>query len=369
MRRIATESSALTPATRRRLARVPARLRPWYLAQRRDLPWRRTRDPYAIWISEIMLQQTQVAAVIPYYERFLARFPAPSALALASDDELIAHWAGLGYYARGRNLKRAAEEIVRTHGGQLPAASLELLRLPGIGPYTAAAIGSIAFGEAVPVIDGNVERVLARVLALEFEPRRAPGKSMLAEAARCALDHAHPGDHNQALMELGATVCTPTRPHCAVCPLATICQAHRTGCETLFPLASAKRGAETQHWIAATPRDASAWLVVKTDDDAELLAGHWGFPLERWPADTPPSAAQAIKVARRLLRSHCDIKGPTRPTVGESVRHQITYRRLHLTPVRFRIEDEARLGDVRRVAAAETSRLPAMHRKLTVSRS
>ncbi|HEY0565873.1 MAG TPA: A/G-specific adenine glycosylase [Terriglobales bacterium] len=189
----------------------------WYDRHKRDLPWRRSADPYAVWVSEIMLQQTRVSAVIEYYRRFMARFADVRALASASEQEVLAHWSGLGYYRRARMMHAAAKRVVEEFGGIFPSTAEMLRQLPGIGRYTASAIASIAFGERVPVVDGNVERVLARVTG------HALSHAECWSAAESLLDPARPGDFNQAMMELGATVCTPKSPQCLTCPVNALC--------------------------------------------------------------------------------------------------------------------------------------------------
>ena len=189
----------------------------WFAQNRRDLPWRRTRDPYAIWISEVMLQQTRVAAVIPYYERFLSRFPDLESLAGASETDLLAHWAGLGYYYRARNLQRAARNALEA--GTFPADYDGIRHLPGIGEYTAAAVASIAFDLPYPVVDGNVYRVLSRVLNDRTNIASGPARKHFTVLAGAILDRTRPGDFNQAIMELGATVCLPRKPLCLICPV------------------------------------------------------------------------------------------------------------------------------------------------------
>jgi A/G-specific adenine glycosylase len=203
------------PARRARLAR-------WYADAKRDLPWRRTSDPYAITVSELMLQQTQVAMVIPYYERWLLLFPTWTALAKARVSAVLKAWEGLGYYKRARNLRALAKAVVRA-GGTLPSTEQELLALPGIGPYTAAAIGSIAFGLPLAVLDGNVMRVLTRLLAMPDDISRPATRARLQQLADQFLDWNHPANHNQAVMELGATVCLPRNPLCLLCPLQDSC--------------------------------------------------------------------------------------------------------------------------------------------------
>ncbi len=198
----------------------------WYARNRRDLPWRRKPDPYSVWVSEIMLQQTRVAAVVDRYQAFLQRFPSLLSLALAPEQDVLAQWSGLGYYRRARMLHKAAQFVASEYEGNLPVSSEELRSLPGIGAYTAAAIASIAHGEPIAVVDGNVERVLCRLEGLEIGSRKGGGAAVrrkVEERAAQLIDPARPGDFNQALMELGATVCVPRKPHCKGCPLRRDC--------------------------------------------------------------------------------------------------------------------------------------------------
>ena len=210
---------------------------------KRDLPWRRTRDPYAIWVSEIMLQQTRVATVIPYWEKWMAAFPTVRALATAPLDDVLAAWAGLGYYSRARNLHRGAQTI----GDALPRTAAELRAVPGIGPYTAGAIASIAYGERAPLVDGNVARVLGRVFAIEDDIKSTSGQKALwakaGELMTALAKTAAPGDLNQGLMELGATVCSPTQPRCLACPLAKLCTANATGRQDELPVMPVRKKA------------------------------------------------------------------------------------------------------------------------------
>ena len=216
--RSAGQPRAAVPKYIRNVDAFRAALLKWYRANRRDLPWRRTDDPYKIWLSEIMLQQTRVAAVIEHYDRFLQRFPSLQKLAAAKEASVFAQWSGLGYYRRARNLHAAAKVVVKEQAGEFPRTSAELRGLPGIGRYTAAAIASIAFGEAVAVVDGNVERVIARVTG-----RHISGEQ-LWRIAEDLLSREHPGDFNQAMMELGATVCLPREPICSECPVRNFCR-------------------------------------------------------------------------------------------------------------------------------------------------
>jgi A/G-specific adenine glycosylase len=210
-----------------RIASLRERLLDWYGRNRRDLPWRRSTDPYAIWVAEIMLQQTRVGAVVEHYQAFVGRFPTLVSLALAPEQEVLALWSGLGYYARARMLHKAAQFVAAHLGGNLPARAEQLRTLPGIGAYTAAAVASIAHGETVAVVDGNVERVLCRVAGWEAGSRKGGGAALRRKIENLAgrlLDPARPGDFNQAMMELGATVCTPRSPQCVVCPLRADCK-------------------------------------------------------------------------------------------------------------------------------------------------
>jgi A/G-specific adenine glycosylase len=220
-----------------------ARLLRWFDRARRDLPWRRTRDPWAIWVSEIMLQQTRVEAVKAPYERFLARYPTPADYAAASDDELLVAWRGLGYYRRARLLRDGARQVAAAHGGRVPADAAALAELPGVGAYTLGAVASIAFGLPVVAVDGNVERVVARHRGIDQPVDAAAGRRAVRAQAEAWLDAARAGDFNQAMMELGATVCTPTSPRCGQCPVAVDCRALAAGLVDELPRKKPPRAA------------------------------------------------------------------------------------------------------------------------------
>ncbi len=249
----------------------------WYRADRRDLPWRRTRDPYAIWISETMLQQTRVEAVIPYYERFLTRFPDVGALATADLDDVLAAWAGLGYYTRARNLKRAAEDVVKRFAGRLPDGVDALRELPGVGRYTAGAIASIAFDHPAPIVDGNVARVLARLIGLREPIESNAVKARLWEEAERLAAGPAPGDLNQALMELGARICIPRTPRCDLCPVSRFCDAHAAGDAASLPLRAPKRPPKPVHAVAALVLRKGKALAVQRPAKG-LLGGLWELP-------------------------------------------------------------------------------------------
>jgi len=248
----------------------------WYGRNKRDLPWRRTTDPWAIHVSEIMLQQTRVAAVLPYYERFLARYPTPDVFARASESEMLACWAGLGYYSRARNLQKAAGRIAV--GGEYPRDYADIRALPGVGDYTAAAIGSIAFGQARAAVDGNAFRVFARITAEKADLRLAATRERLTKTAQALVHPRHPGDFNQALMELGATVCLPRNPQCAVCPVSHWCEARALGVQHQVPVKSPKQPTvDAVRRLLVIQRN-GAILLHRVAADSRRLAGFWDLP-------------------------------------------------------------------------------------------
>ncbi len=264
----------------------------WYERAGRDLPWRRTRDPYAIWISEVMLQQTRVETVLPYYERFMERFPSVEVLAAAELEEVLGQWSGLGYYRRARWLHQAARRIAQ-EGGEFPRSLEGLRALPGVGTYTAAAVASIAFGVAEPVLDGNVVRVLARRLALSQDPRRAPTRRRLLTAARALLDPARPGDSNQALMELGSTICRPRAPDCVSCPLSEGCRGRERGDPERYPPPKPRRRTQRIQRLALMARRGNRLLLVQRPEQSALLAGLWELPWVEIDGGRPEKALAA----------------------------------------------------------------------------
>lgn len=312
----------------------------WFAREARDLPWRRTIDPYAIWISEVMLQQTQVKTVIPYWERWLREFPDVARLAAARPEKVLKLWEGLGYYTRARNLHRAAKEIVRERRGEFPTACEEILALPGIGRYTAGAIASIGFNQPAPILDGNVIRVLARVFAVRGNPRERPTHARLWELAERLVVAAREiplpplPTHlrlvsgpcsvlNQALMELGATVCRPRQPDCPACPLARRCVAHREGAIDDLPVRGTRPQSMTKHSVAFIVERRGRFLVRQRPTGV-VNAHLWEFPnVELHPASqTPTTAAQ--KLGFRLLSSD---------PIGV-VNHTITHHRIRLSAYR-----------------------------------
>jgi len=262
------------------------RLLAWYDSNRRDLPWRRSADPYRIWLSEIMLQQTRVAAVLDHYRAFLARFPTVRKLAAAPPESVLAAWSGLGYYRRARSLHHAAQQIVIRHGSRLPRTLPELRALPGVGRYTSAAVASIAFGVPVAVVDGNVERVISRLLATNA---RAVDCWAFAE---CLLERRRPGDWNQAMMELGAVVCLPGEPQCSACPLQRWCKSSRNPEPRAKAALTLRRKShphkkDEAYLLAQRPRSV---YLVRRDSQAKVMAGMWELP--RLPL--PPAGREPL---------------------------------------------------------------------------
>ena len=276
----------------------------WYARGHRDLPWRNTRDPYAIWVSEIMLQQTRAQAVIPYYQRFLERFPTAAALAAAAEEEVLALWSGLGYYSRARNLRLAAQQIAAAGG--FPRDYAAIRALPGVGDYTAAAVGSIAFDLPFAVLDGNVLRVVARVANDASDISSSRTRERFREIAQRWLDAREPGHFNQALMELGATVCLPRKPLCLVCPLAVCCRARQEGTTAQLPVKLRKTEPVRLGGVLLVVRNRGRVLLRQRDRTASRMAGFWDLPA---PEDLP-----AAKLG---------------PRVGE-IRHTITHHHYRL---------------------------------------
>jgi A/G-specific adenine glycosylase len=313
----------------------------WYQGARRDLPWRRTRDPYAIWVSEIMLQQTRVATVIPYWTRWMARFPTLAALAAAPLDDVLAAWAGLGYYSRARNLHAGAAEVIGRFGGALPATAARLREVRGIGAYTAGAIASIAYGERAPLVDGNVARVLARVFAVETDVKSAAGTRALwtlAGAVMAALPaELAAGDLNQAVMELGATVCTPAAPTCLVCPVHDACRARAAGRQDELPVVPPRKREDALPVVART----ALWIV---DDRGRvalarrrpegLFGGLWELPAGADVAAAAAAIGATVTSAGAIAMTH---------------RQVLSHRRLVIDVVPAQIAAGARLA-----AAAES---------------
>jgi A/G-specific adenine glycosylase len=272
---------------------VPAigrRLVTWYEQHRRDLPWRNSEDPYAIWVAEIMLQQTRVETVMAYYEPFLARFPTIQSLAAATLDDVLKAWEGLGYYTRARNLHTAAQWVLQELGGRLPSTPEALLHLPGVGRYTAAAIASIAFGQDAIALDGNLRRVLCRIFAIDDDPGRLSTQRRLEKLAMIMLPPGRAGDFNQALMDLGATICSRSSPRCLICPLLKACQAQEEGIQNELPLRATRSQRPHRDVTAGVIWDGNGHFLITQRPLDGMLGGLWEFPGgKRRPGETLPA--------------------------------------------------------------------------------
>jgi A/G-specific adenine glycosylase len=347
----------------------------WFRQFQRDLPWRRTKDPYHIWISEIMLQQTRVAAVIPYYERFLSRFSDMRALAEAPQEEVLRLWSGLGYYSRARNLQKAAQQIVAQHGGEFPQNEEAVLALSGIGPYTGAAILSIAFDAKHAVLDGNVARVLARLGAIRGDLRESRRWQSLQSTAQELLDPKAPGDWNQAMMELGAMICTPRAPQCLLCPVAKFCRARQLGGPESFPEKRKKREA-VQIVLAAgvfrTPRGQTLLLPpprkkkenkLAADDIATLVSRMWHFPTVAIRKD--PFTELRNFLAQVLAHGN----GALHFEPLDRVRHAVTYRNVTVLPFRIAIAKIPRIPGAKSILLKDISTLPISNLTRKIARA
>ena len=257
---------------------VATKILRWYAQHGRDLPWRRTKNPYAIWVSEIMLQQTQVETVLPYYRRFLSRFPTVHSLARASLEEVLKAWENMGYYSRARHLHEAAKVIVKRWKGEIPSSLEGLLQLPGVGPYTAGAVASIACGLSVPAVDGNVQRVLSRLFAFRRPLNHDLTRRQIQKLAQGLIPRRNPGRFNQGLMDLGALICTPRTPSCSACPLSELCLAAKKGCQETLPVKGERRPSLHKSLAAAILTDARGRFLVVQRHPAGLLGGLWKFP-------------------------------------------------------------------------------------------
>ena len=344
------------------LAPAAADLLAWYDRHRRVLPWRAaagaTADPYRVWLSEIMLQQTTVTAVAPYFDRFVVRWPNVQALAAAPLEDVLKAWAGLGYYARARNLHACARMVAHNYRGSFPSTEAELAQLPGIGPYTAAAIAAIAFGARCAAVDGNVERVVARVFALEQELPAA--KPQIRKLTAHLVPSRRTGDFAQAMMDLGATICTPKRPACAICPWMKACRARRRGDPASFPRRARKRAGRLRRGAAFVALRADGCVLMRARPPKGLLGGMTEVPTTAWTHDF--DAGEALREAPRLGRAR-----PKWRRLPGVVDHVFTHFPLELVVyrARFAVGAIAPAG-ARWIALAELTgeALPSLMRKV-----
>jgi A/G-specific adenine glycosylase len=359
----------------RELAAFRKQLLGWFRQFQRDLPWRRTKDPYRIWLSEIMLQQTRVAAAIPYYERFLQRFPDVHALAAAPQEEVLRLWSGLGYYSRARNLQKAAQQIVAKHAGQFPSRLEDALALPGVGNYTAAAILSIAFGEKQAVLDGNVARVLARIGAIRGDLRESKRWQELQKTADRLLEPKSPGDWNQAMMELGATRCTPRSPQCLLCPVAQFCEGRKLGIAESLPEKRKKRATVEVILAAAVFADGKSQTLLlpppkntkekaAADHVPTLVSKMWHFPAL---SVTGNLGGKLSAFLRKLTPGVQNRKWQLVP--AGKVRHAVTYRAITVLLFLIEVKNLPRIPGARHVPLGDISSLPVSNLTRKVARA
>jgi A/G-specific adenine glycosylase len=343
------------------LKKFRKKLLAWFAEFQRDLPWRRTKDPYRIWLSEIMLQQTRVAAVIPYYERFLEAFPEIKVLAEAPEEEVLRHWAGLGYYSRARNLQKAAQQIIAQHESRFPDTPKEALALSGIGSYTAAAVLSIAYGKKLAVLDGNVARVVARLDAVRGDLRTGSRWQQLQEKADELLAPQEPGNWNQAMMELGATICTPRSPQCLLCPVAEFCDAQKKGLESVIPEKRKVRDAVEITLAALVLKDSEGQTLLlphaktetKSQDVAALLSRMWHFPTIQVKND---AAKELRAFARSSIFSGQKFPGKLHALLA--VRHTVTYRQITILPFRLDVQKLPVIANAKILPLDDLSAIP-----------
>ena len=359
----------------RELTTFRKQLLSWFREFQRDLPWRGTKDPFCIWVSEIMLQQTRVVAAIPYYERFLQRFPDVHALAAAPQEEVLRLWSGLGYYSRARNLQKGAQQVVAKHRGLFPTHLDDALALPGIGVYTAAAILSIAFGEKLAVLDGNVTRVLARLGAIRGDLRESQRWQELQETADCLLEPKSPGDWNQAVMELGATLCTPKSPQCLLCPVAQFCEGRRLGIAESLPEKRKKRATVQVTLAAAVFLDAEGQTLLlppptntkeksSADHVPTLVSRMWHFPTL---SVTGEPAGKLSAFLRKLMPGAQRRNWQLVP--AGKVRHAVTYRAITVLPFLINIQKLPRVPGARQVPLDNVCSLPVSNLTRKVARA
>lgn len=332
-----------------RLTPLQTRLLAWYRKNKRTLPWRGHPDPYAVWVSEIMLQQTRVETVVPYFERWMRLFPTVQALANASEQEVLHAWQGLGYYSRARNLHKAAQIIVRDYAGKLPQSAEDLARLPGIGRYTAGAIASIAFDADEPALDGNLKRVYARLFDVTEAVDSPKGEKLLWEIARQNLPKGRAGDFNQALMDLGAAICLPKAPRCLLCPLVELCKARENGVQELRPLKKPKKPAP-QYIHAAGVIVRRGRVLLARRPSQGLLGGMWEFPNGRVDGDPAGELAQALETAYRLKVQRKEALGV--------VQHAYTHFKVSVHAFRCELVEMSDAPELKWVAISELGGFP-----------
>lgn len=316
----------------------------WYDQHKKPLPWRKTTEPYQIWISEIMSQQTQVETVIPYFERFMAKYPTLVDLATADDAELLKLWEGLGYYSRARNLKLAAQEIVTNFDGSFPEHLSDIQSLRGIGPYTAAAIASIAYGQPEPAIDGNLMRVTSRVFEMTDDISQAKSRKAFDEVLRKLISSERPGDFNQALMDLGSTVCKPKIALCAACPLAEFCQSRAKGTQLNFPIKTKKIKQKDLYFTAFALHNAAGEYYLEKRPESGLLANMWTFPLTKLSGEDFEKIVTDGAVSNNVLLPELP-ESISKLTYVGNFTHIFSHQKWHIVLVKAQPEEHFQLTE------------------------
>ncbi|MGM7703321.1 A/G-specific adenine glycosylase [Pseudalkalibacillus sp. Hm43] len=333
----------------------------WFEREQREMPWRKERDPYKIWVSEIMLQQTKVDTVIPYFERFMTQFPTVDALADAEEEKVLKAWEGLGYYSRARNLHSAVKEVRDKYEGIVPNRPKEILSLKGVGPYTAGAIASIAFGLPEPAVDGNVMRVLSRILLIEDDIAKPQTRKIFEEAVRILISEKNPSFFNQGLMELGATICTPKKPSCMLCPVQEHCEAFEEGLQTELPVKKKKLKKKTVPIAVALLRDEHNETIIEKRPETGLLANLWQFP--NVEIDSSDGSV------RDQLKTYLEKRYPIQVEINE---HLLDFQHVftHLTwkiavySGTFKVKQSLEEGKIVDLKQLESFPLPVPHQKV-----
>ena len=309
----------------------------WYESERRDLPWRRTKEPYKIWVSEVMLQQTRVDTVIPYYERFIEAFPTSESFAYANEELVLKMWEGLGYYSRVKNLQKGVREVVESYGGQVPSTRKDISKLKGVGPYTAGAVLSIAYGLPEHAVDGNVMRVLARILLIDEDIQLPRTRKTFEQAVDRLISKEDPSSFNQGLMELGALICKPQRPQCLLCPVQEHCIAYAQGKETQLPVKSKKTKTRRETWQVLVVQDERGRILIQKRPNEGLLASLWSFPLQEQTSPQPIQPVVEHMVTKNVTNGEFLVQlKATQPM--QPVKHVFSHVTWLLNPILIQVE-------------------------------
>jgi A/G-specific adenine glycosylase len=334
----------------------------WFSQEMRDLPWRKERDPYRIWVSEIMLQQTRVDTVIPYYENFMEQFPTLEQFAEANEEKVLKAWEGLGYYSRVRNLQTACKEVQEKYDGVVPNSAKEISSLKGIGPYTAGAVLSIAYGVPEPAVDGNVMRVLSRILSIWEDIAKTSTRKTFEEAVRKLISHDNPSYFNQALMELGALICTPTSPSCLLCPVRDYCTAFHEGTQKELPVKTKKTKIKDVNIVAGILTDSTGRMLIHKRPAKGLLANLWEFPNFEASSDIESGAIQLIANLEKELDVEVDIN-ESLGSIEHVFSHLKWYIQIYSGKITSEVKETPRLKLVS-LDEIDTYAFPVSHQKM-----